>query len=389
MTTEPPPPSSKPGILVVDDTPANLELLCSMLQEQGHESRPVLSGRAALAAARADPPDLILLDVRMTDMNGFEVCECLKADARLREIPVIFITALTDTADKMKGFALGAVDYVTKPFQGQEVAARVRTHLRIRSLQRELSEQNEKLESLVVHRTHELAEAHQRLLQLGRLKDDFLRMLAHEIRTPVNGVLGIGELLIKQIPASEESMSYVDHFHLSSRRLRSLIDDTTALGDMGRLVAGKCPTTNLACLLAEIRASLPDVEITIVCPAHLQAVAVKGTPALLQRALITVVQIAAAFSRNRQNVSLAVMEEAQSLRVSLTCDALSLSSEVTAQIFDIESRVRASSPVEGLGLAPVVAHKIFAAFGGELRLIKQEGCRGGVEVVLSRVASHE
>lgn len=128
-----------PGILVVDDVPANLELLADILRLQGYEPRPVPGGRLALQAARAEPPDLILLDVNMPEMNGFEVCEHLKADEALKDIPVLFITADADPEDKVKALSMGAVDYVTKPFQAGEVCARVATHLRLQKLQLDLA----------------------------------------------------------------------------------------------------------------------------------------------------------------------------------------------------------------------------------------------------------
>lgn len=133
------------GILVVDDTPANLQVLAGMLKERGYKVRPVPSGKLALMAARRDPPDLILLDINMPEMNGYEVCEQFKADDELRGIPVIFISALTEQLDKVKAFAIGGVDYITKPFQMEELHARVETHLKLRRLQIELEETNARL----------------------------------------------------------------------------------------------------------------------------------------------------------------------------------------------------------------------------------------------------
>jgi sigma-B regulation protein RsbU (phosphoserine phosphatase) len=137
--------ASKGNILIVDDTPANLRLLSQMLAEQGYRARPVPDGTLALAAARAEPPDLVLLDVRMPEMDGYEVCEHLKADAETRDIPVIFISALDATQDKVRAFTAGGVDYVTKPFQTEEVLARVETHLALRELQRQLQDANKKM----------------------------------------------------------------------------------------------------------------------------------------------------------------------------------------------------------------------------------------------------
>jgi sigma-B regulation protein RsbU (phosphoserine phosphatase) len=130
---------------VVDDTPANLQVLSGMLKDRGYGVRPVPSGKLALLAARRAPPDLILLDINMPEMNGYEVCEHLKADAELRGIPVIFISALTEQLDKVKAFAVGGVDYLTKPFQMEELHARVETHLRLRRLQIELEQANARL----------------------------------------------------------------------------------------------------------------------------------------------------------------------------------------------------------------------------------------------------
>src|SRR4051794_24583869 len=133
------------SILAVDDTPANLQVLAGMLKERGYRVRPVPGGKLALLAARRDPPDLILLDINMPEMSGYDVCELLKADDLLEGIPVIFISALNDQLDKVRAFAIGGVDYITKPFQMEELHARVETHLRLRRLQIELEEANARL----------------------------------------------------------------------------------------------------------------------------------------------------------------------------------------------------------------------------------------------------
>ncbi len=119
----------KGNIQIVDDTPENLDVLVSILTKNGYEVRPAIDGETALAAVRSDPPDLILLDILMPGMSGFDVCEQLKTDKRARHIPVLFISALHETESKINAFEAGGVDYITKPFQETEVLARVRTHL--------------------------------------------------------------------------------------------------------------------------------------------------------------------------------------------------------------------------------------------------------------------
>jgi phosphoserine phosphatase RsbU/P len=147
------------NILVVDDVSANLQVLTGMLKERGYKARPVPNGKLALLAARKDPPDLILLDINMPEMNGYEVCQQLKADPDLQGIPVIFISALNENLDKVKAFATGGVDYITKPFQMEELHARVETHLKLRRLQIELEASNARLANVNDRMTRDLKAA--------------------------------------------------------------------------------------------------------------------------------------------------------------------------------------------------------------------------------------
>ncbi len=140
------------NILIVDDTPVNLSLLSRMLTAEGYQVQAAPNGAQALEAARSVFPDLILLDILMPEMDGYEVCERLKADARTSEIPIIFISALDRTEDKIRAFAVGGVDYITKPFQAEEVAARVETHLTLRSLQKDQQFKNTQLEQEIIER---------------------------------------------------------------------------------------------------------------------------------------------------------------------------------------------------------------------------------------------
>ena len=132
------------NILIVDDTVENLTLLARMLKDCGYIARPVPNGRLALQAARGEKPDLILLDITMPEMDGFEVCRQMKKDPILRDIPVLFISALTQTIEKVKAFEAGGVDYISKPFQFEEVKARVETHLHLHKLQLSLEDQVER-----------------------------------------------------------------------------------------------------------------------------------------------------------------------------------------------------------------------------------------------------
>ncbi|MBI4780747.1 MAG: response regulator [Oscillatoriophycideae cyanobacterium NC_groundwater_1537_Pr4_S-0.65um_50_18] len=147
-----PEPTPKADILVIDDTPENLNLLSTLLIEHGYKVRSVTKGSTGIRGAQVMPPDLILLDVNMPQMSGYEVCQQLKADDRTRDIPIIFISALEAVSDKIRAFQAGGVDYITKPFQIEEVLARIETHLTLRRLQNQLQSQNEQLQQEIRER---------------------------------------------------------------------------------------------------------------------------------------------------------------------------------------------------------------------------------------------
>jgi len=183
-------PPSKGNILLVDDTPANLQILSQILAKQGYKIRPAISGQLALKSIQLTLPDLILLDIKMPDMDGYQVCEKLKADDRTRDIPIIFISALSELFDKIKAFSLGGVDYITKPFQPEEVLTRVETHLKRHQLQQQLQTsqqeliQFEKLASLrqqIAGLAHEinkpLAAISEELGTINQIKNQYLAQL--------------------------------------------------------------------------------------------------------------------------------------------------------------------------------------------------------------------
>lgn len=180
-------------ILIVDDTPANLRLLSSVLSKQGYQHIEATSGKEALQKAEEHIPDLILLDIMMPEMSGIEVIKQIKSKEQLQEVPVIFLSSLTDTNDKVEAFKAGGVDYITKPFQKEETLARIKAHLQIRFLQKQL---NERIKTL---RNREVE-----LSRLNQKKDELVRTVSHDIKNPLTGIIGLVKLMKDSNNVTEE-----------------------------------------------------------------------------------------------------------------------------------------------------------------------------------------
>ncbi len=180
--------TEKADILIVDDTPENLRVLSAMLTEQGYAVRKALSGKMALLAAESLPPSLILLDVNMPDMNGYQVCQLLKSQKITEQIPIIFLSALDSTEDKVEAFKVGGVDYITKPFQFEEVNARIQTQLMVYQLQQSLEQKNEELSQtlLELRKTQTRLIQQERMAGLGQLVAGF----SHEVNNPISFIAG-------------------------------------------------------------------------------------------------------------------------------------------------------------------------------------------------------
>jgi two-component system sensor histidine kinase/response regulator len=227
--------NKKSEVLIVDDIPSNLNFLSEVLHLEGIGVLLATSGIDAIEIARYKHPDLILLDIAMPMMDGYEVCARLKADESTRDIPVIYLTARTEPEDILKGFESGAVDYILKPFNATELIARVRTHLELKAKTEALKSINVHLEEQVRLRTAEitdanhnltetnrkLAIAYEELSDLDKAKDEFIRHINHELRTPLQGIHGF-TLILEDIVESPEQKEYLQSINSLVKRLVKL-----------------------------------------------------------------------------------------------------------------------------------------------------------------------
>jgi len=361
--------NGKNQIMAVDDQPANLILLEEMLGHQGYLVRSFPRGRLALEAAARNPPDLILLDINMPEMSGFKVCELLKADEKLAAIPVIFLSALSEAGDKVHAFECGGVDYVTKPFQVDEVQARVETHLKIHQLQKELQLHANHLEEMVAARTHELAETQARLKVLDRAKTDFLRLIHHELRSPLNGLLGVGELVLDEMAATEDGAELREMFELSRQRILTILDDALLLTEIE--VASENfsfgATDLISTLDAAMEAAGPfarsrGVEITLDSGGSGCVIAKRD---LLLKAIQTLLETAVKFSQPGETVGMKCQTGPGGVQV-LIRGGGRIPESAMAKFFQVFSIGEAITPGGDLGLGPPVSQRILSLFGGSI-----------------------
>jgi len=222
---------NKGNILIVDDTPENLQVLSATLCELGYKVRGVISGKMAIRAARSGAPDLILLDIKMPEMDGYEVCRQLKADPKTSEIPVVFISALDEVLDKLTAFQVGGVDYVTKPFHVAEVLARIEHQLTIQRLKKQLIARNKELQEEIIERK----KAEEAAAAASLAKSQFVANMSHELRTPLNAILGFTQVMSRDSLLSHENLENLRIINRSGQHLLELINDVL---DLSKIEAG-------------------------------------------------------------------------------------------------------------------------------------------------------
>jgi two-component system, sensor histidine kinase and response regulator len=216
-------------ILVVDDLLPNRELLTRLLSNSGHHVRQATNGQSALQSVQSYPPELILLDINMPGMNGFEVCERLKADEITRRIPVIFISARDALMDRVRGFDVGGVDYITKPYQFEEVMARVQNQLVLYRQRIELEKQRNEIAELREIERHVYEDD-------NRMRNEYVQTLSHDLKNPISMIVGYVDLLVSQgFVTHPDGLDYLEQIRIGAEQMRSLVVD---LLDLARLEQG-------------------------------------------------------------------------------------------------------------------------------------------------------
>jgi len=350
-------------ILIVDDTPANIDVLDLFLEKEGYKISIAQSGETALDLANRTPPDLILLDVMMPGIDGFETCRRLKSNDKTEGIPIIFITARNETADIVKGFSVGGVDYITKPFSKEEVCARIRLQLELKTLMADLEAKNQKL------------------AELNDLKNKFIGMASHDLRNPIATIQGFSKILLdhEKTLAEDDKKEFLQSIYKVSNDMLALLGD---LLNISTIESGKLDlhvkSGSLKQLVEErvrmyqVMADRKDIATHL----DMEEVAkFSFDPNRLSQVIDNLLSNAIKFSPPGKDIYIWLGQKNGHAKFSVRDQGPGISPEDQDKLFQhfqkLKARPTADEPSHGLGLA--IAKKMVEAHKGKITVESQSG----------------
>lgn len=352
--------TTKGSILIADDNVDNLKVLSNILESNGYKVRMAQDGEQVLQSLELSIVDIILLDIHMPRMDGYEACKRIKADMRYKEIPIIFISALTDTFNKVEAFNIGAADYLTKPIHMDELLSRIHTHLSLISLHKELIEKNKKLQELEI------------------LRDNLFHMIVHDMRSPLAGL--VGNLDMIEMDCVENENSTKEMISSSIQACQNLNNMINSLLDVYKLEQGKMQLfiskfTMSQCIDAVIKflgasTNKHDIDIKIENDDE-----ISGDYELIKRVLQNLISNALKYTPLGKKIEIEVNKVDDNLRVKISDEGHGIPKKYHDKIFEkfgqAESKHVARQASTGLGLA--FCKLVIEAHGGKIDVDSKEG----------------
>jgi len=366
----------KSSIIIVDDNPDNLQVLGKTLKDEDCHIEFATNGETALEWIKVQEFDLILLDVMMPGMDGFEVCKRIRSDSNFNDLPIIFLTAQTDKKSILKGFEYGAQDYVTKPFDAPELLARVKTHLELKKSKEQLGLLNQQLEEKVKERTRQLHETNQELKQantklseLDHAKTEFLNLISHEIRTPLNGILGPAYLIKDRIGSGELDQLF-EILDISVKRLEKFSYTAlliTRLNTKKDKIRGNYHILKNIVLdsINELSEKISQKKIKTDLQENPVDIKITGEYELLKTCLVTILDNAIRFSPEEGKIEINLFRKNKKIICEITDQGKGFTSEMLENPFELFS---SSEPnINGkIGLGLYLSKLIMEAHSGSI-----------------------
>lgn len=362
------------SILIIEDNPATVSVLYNLLNEAGFEVLVALDGDNAMKSAEEGRPDIILLDVMLCGMDGFEICRRLKTSEATRDIPVLFMTALTRTVDKVKGFELGAVDYITKPFEPEEVLARLKTHLMIQQLQQDLQQKNEELHAAL-----------DRERELNELKSRFISIASHEFRTPLASILFSKNLLqryahkLSEQELAGEMAEELASVERSVHQMTAVLDEvlTITKSESGKVTftPEMIDLTELCRNVVEKFQLLTTERHTLMFPNSGKHIHVMVDAKLMDTILSNLLSNAIKYSPQGGTVHCGLVRDNGTIRISIKDEGLGIAEEDQHHLFEAFYRGANAAKIEGTGLGLSIVKQFVELHGGTIE-VKSEVNQG-------------
>ncbi|NJO15037.1 MAG: hybrid sensor histidine kinase/response regulator [Thioploca sp.] len=370
-------------VLIVDDNEANRNVLHDFVSAIGYTPILAENGFVALDYIQAQLPDLILLDILMPNMDGYEVLDNLKTRFTLRHTPVIMISAVEEMESVVRCIKLGADDYLVKPFNFTLLKARIGACLERKRLldqeakyRQQIENYNKTLEQRVQEKTHELAEAHERLKILDKSKGDFLKLISHELRTPLSGIMGLSEILLEHELDNQHYQEYKTLFKASLDRLLEIIKQALLLTQI-EVSADIFPLVNndLDSILdaaAELAFDFAQSRQVTLAPLPRCNANILSEAGLLTNALAALLKTAIKFSKPGNTVQVSNELQTSEIIITIAATGWTIPTEYLSQFFEVFSVGESITPGGDIGLGPPVAERIIHLFKGTVTVANRE-----------------
>lgn len=379
---------SQLSILIVDDTLDNLHLLAALLKQRDYEIRKAINGKMAIESIQSDPPDLILLDIMLPDVSGYEICQFLKEQVEYQDIPIIFISALDAPFDKVKAFDCGGVDYITKPFFISEVIARIENQLKLKDLQSQLLRQNKELEQEISDRKKAEQEILESLLkeqELNRLKSQFVSIISHEFKTPLATIQLAIDLISNYSLDPEQRIERYQQIQSSVFYMNSLLESAIFTEKLdNKTVHLGLQTVNFNDFFNEIletfRETLPSShEIISTIQGEIPRIKIEAT--LIRQVLSNLISNAIKYSPNGGQILVNLVYESNRLIFRVKDSGIGIPERDQDKLFQLFSRGSNTHNIRGTGLGLAIVQKAIKLLQGDISCTSTVGI--GTEIVVS------
>ncbi len=358
-------------ILIVDDIPENISTLFHSLDANDFEVLVAQDGESALELVEYEQPSLILLDIMMPGIDGFETCKRLKANAKTQDIPIIFMTALSETVDKLKGFKLGAVDYITKPIRQEEVFARINIHLTICHLQQQLKVKNVELAAKNVELEAKNVELEAKNAEL----DAFSHMVAHDLKNPLAHQMTLSDFLLEELSSdiNTEGHKCLQHIFNSSKKMIGIVDALLLLASVSKQEVELIPL-NMGDIILQaqqrLAAMLEEYQGEIIMSDKWPVVV--GYAPWVEEIWVNYLNNGLKYGGNPPHLEIGATQNQKTIRFWVRDNGSGLSQEALAKLFTPFTRLH-KSKAEGHGLGLSIVQRIVSRFGGEVGVESQPG----------------